>query len=395
MPHGRCSCRWFTRCVGLLFGAGSVLFCVTRWQTVPRPRLKQAGLSTFCQGVFQSNVTQDILGRHGAEASPMAFKAFLRRAKVTDQACKETFSKTTAFNALELSYTKSTLCVQGFGYETRAESQAEMLRDAVTLLNNCSIKLGEFSRKIMSLNDAADCAPWGFTSSTSCQLPTRLIPDFSFYAWPEAGLLPNYSALTQQLRLVSLLPPEKQLCGWAGSLITNPVRGKLFELADRKLIEVVTPKATTGTGGGRVSMPEQDGACSVVVVHPFRSALSRSQQVKRWACLVDAPAAGYSGRVPLLLSSGRVLLLIGRGPNQTTDRTFYAHLLQAWVHYIPVAHDLSDLNSKADFVLGKGQQQAQDIARNAQDFAAKHLTYQAAVQRLARELALESWNSTG
>lgn len=59
-----------------------------------------------------------------------------------------------------------------------------------------------------------------------------------------------------------------------------------------------------------------------------------------------------------------------------------------------MAHDLSDLNAKADFALGKGHQQAMEIARNAQDFAAKHLTYQAAVARLAQELAFESWNST-
>ena len=355
--------QWGVALAAFWLAAFSVASSTSRYPGMPRKAVQES----FCPKLPPGEQSR---GSH----SPIRFFAFLRGKNVTQDVCNASLSRAAFKEALQVSHNNSTLCVAGAGYETRAESQVRMLRDAVGLLNRCFVRLGDFRQKVLSLGDVGDCdKSWAYSlrqgRRDDCQ--TRLIPDFSFVAWPEAGLLPNYTALRSELRQQSLKPPTTSLCGWAGNLATNPIRKKLYDKANRSLIKVIAPKSNAGSKGGRLSL---------------------KTQVKRWACLIDVPAAGYSGRIPLLLSSGRPLLLAARGPHQSTDITWYSHRLKAWEHYIPVAHDLSDLNKMAEFVLGRGREQAIQIAHNAQEFANKYLSYKAAVSRLAEELVWASWH---
>ena len=300
-------------------------------------------------------------------AHEMRVSVALHGADVEDATCRASWSGAVRTDALEMSYQNGSLCITGSGFQTRAESQSQLVRDAVQLMNRCRLHLMPFKQQLMSLRDSEmPCdRSWGFVRSIpECQ--TRLVPDFSFVAWPEAGLLPDYRTLREVITQLSSRPPTKHICGWAGNVQTNPLRGEMLRIVNRSLFEIMVPEHDEGVEG-RISMPDQ---------------------VRRWACLLDVPAAGYSGRVPLLLSSGRPLLLVGREHGQLADQTWYADKIKPWEHYIPVAHDLSDLNAKAAFVLGPGREQARDIAKRAKQFAAEHLTYNAAVAQLAEALLL-------
>ena len=302
----------------------------------------------------------------GAEG--MHVSAFLYGDEISDHTCERLLSGFMYSDALELSYENGTLCVSGSGYESRAESQVQLLRDAIVYLNKCNVDLFPFKEQILSLSDLdSDCSrSWSFAlDGRSADCNTQLVPDFAFVAWPEAGLLPNYAELAHELKQLSLQAPRSNLCGWAGSLATNSIRKRMYDLADRSLYEIVVPRHDSGTAGGRLSMQEQ---------------------VQRWACLLDVPGNGYSGRIPLLLHSGRPLLLVGRKAGQPTDHTWFAEELKPWEHYIPVAHDLSDLNAKAAFALGPGRAQAMKMAARAQNFCEQHLSYDAAVAHLAARL---------
>merc|ERR1719240_518443 len=130
--------------------------------------------------------------------------------------------------------------------------------------------------------------------------------------------------------------------------------------APQYMFEVISPSNPTGTGGGRISM---------------------ETQAQQWACMVDLPALGYSGRVPMLLHTGRPVLMVERdSAGHFTDRTWYANMLQPNVHYIPVNHDLSNLEEAAKKALSK---EGLEIAFNAQRLAADKLTKAAAIERIA------------
>jgi len=178
-----------------------------------------------------------------------------------------------------------TLCITGKGFQTRGQSTVEMIKDAVRSLDKDCKSLSPFGHKTIFTADTSDCShdmafsavdKWG----DGCK--TKLIPDFSFYKWPEAGLLPDYKSLTSVLASLSSHPAAEQRCGWVGNMNMSAVRRQFASQFEHSaLFDIVTPESNSGPGGqgGRISMEDQ---------------------VKRWACFVELPARGYSGRVPYL-----------------------------------------------------------------------------------------------
>eukprot|EP00931_Biecheleriopsis_adriatica_P105097 TRINITY_DN79687_c0_g1_i1.p1 TRINITY_DN79687_c0_g1~~TRINITY_DN79687_c0_g1_i1.p1 ORF type:complete len:336 (-),score=59.81 TRINITY_DN79687_c0_g1_i1:32-1039(-) len=294
---------------------------------------------------------------HAKNLTEMSSKSKFCRQLVTEERIE---ALAFAFDA-----NSNTLCAVGHGYETRAEASMDSVRDAMKALGNSCKTPKSFKHVYYSLRDEIPhCGDWTWTTDVpaeaSCK--TRALPDFSFNRWPEAGLLPNFSFVSQKLHRVSKMPAQEQVCGWAGNLGGNEVRGRFYQKAKNKAYwEVIVPR----TQGARLSMEDQ---------------------VKRWACLVDLPASGYSGRVPLLLHSGRPLLMIARKNGKPHDQTWYSANLTPWVHYIPVKNDLSDLEEKTKFALGMVPgSNASQIAAAALEFAKAHLSYDAAVRRIADE----------
>jgi hypothetical protein len=112
------------------------------------------------------------------------------------------------------------------------------------------------------------------------------------------------------------------------------------------------------------------------------NALSLPEQAARWSALVDIEGMGYSGRLKILLHSGRPVLLQDRPWREW----WWDHLLPM-KHYIPVQRDLSDLVERARWVQDHPNEAAQ-IGRAGQKLAQRLLTRTSAVNEWARILWL-------
>jgi hypothetical protein len=103
--------------------------------------------------------------------------------------------------------------------------------------------------------------------------------------------------------------------------------------------------------------------------------------------LIDIEGVGYSARTKLLLFTGRPLFL-----QERRHIEYWYQWLRPWQHYIPVASDLSDLIERIEWA-NRHQAECRRIAENAQQFALKHLTRDAAVDYLQEVLtaAIGTW----
>jgi len=200
-----------------------------------------------------------------------------------------------------------------------------------------------------------------------------LVPDFTFVHWREAGLCPDFDTMAAKLRTLSQSPPSLKKCGWVGA-VNNHMRVLFLNasVGSPHLLDAIWPQINEGTGPGRHSLEEQ---------------------VTLYSCLLDARGGpnGYSGRVPLLLHSGRPLLYAGRSKEHFFDRTFYTYQLpeqlKPWVHFIPIDWEGMNLVRRLHWVLSPANAEAvRNITLNAQRFAAKHLTLEAVVGYLADTL---------
>lgn len=289
-------------------------------------------------------------------------------------------------NEILMSCKDGELCLEGRGFQSRATTSVAMIQEAVNLLQQAGTPIRDFDvrkiyagdnfiknltsrlgpmkddvlEKIACDYDYAYSLPWTFAET--CR--TQLLPDFTFDNWVEAGLLPDFTSLTTRLHDISNNPAEKQVCGWAGNPKSNYKRQEFAKLASPSLFEVISPSINHGTGGGRLTM---------------------EAQTQQWACMVDLPGNGYSGRVPMLLHTGRPLLMVDRdGAGHFTDRVWYADMLKPNLHYIPVYSNFSNLEEAAKKALSE---EGLQIAARAQRLAADNLTRHAAIEHIATLLA--------
>lgn len=86
---------------------------------------------------------------------------------------------------------------------------------------------------------------------------------------------------------------------------------------------------------------------------------------KNYKYMIDMQAYGFSGRLKYLLLSGRLVFLQCR-----FHKAFYEKNLEPWVHYVPVAGDLSDIVHKIKWAI-KNEDECNQIIKNATDFATR------------------------
>ena len=109
---------------------------------------------------------------------------------------------------------------------------------------------------------------------------------------------------------------------------------------------------------------------------------SKTRQVplpehRRYKYLIDCPGNGYSARIKWLLATGRPVFIV--------EREIVEHWheeLEPWTHYIPVAHDLSDLLANHHRV-DSDPEFYDVIGQNGRRFAAEHLTFESRIAHTA------------
>lgn len=199
------------------------------------------------------------------------------------------------------------------------------------------------------------------------------VPDFSFWNWPEVGIN-DYSQLTAEMIAAGMRPASDQRLFWVGNTGTSPVRERLMEIAagDQRIY------------ASDITWEKQEG--------PERWAseqLMGTQEAKYvslpdhcdYKYLIDIEGIGYSGRLKILLFSQRPVFIQDR-----PWREFYFDWMEPFHHYIPVAHDLSDLSKQLDWAESHPEE-CRKIAANALAFAQRHLTREMAILHLRKEIS--------
>lgn len=189
-------------------------------------------------------------------------------------------------------------------------------------------------------------------------------PDFVFGGWPEAGL-PDFELARAAIGEDGRQCPETSLMGWYGDVRTIDGRRRLVEIGKQRpdLIEAVNVGDWFGRGERLAGL--KAGTPGKV--------LGMGEQVRRYRFLIDVEGVGYSGRLKLLLHSGRVVFI-----QERPWREWFFDRLRAWDHYVPVKRDLSDLVANIEKV-SADPQLARHIGEGGRRFADEYLTRDAAV----------------
>jgi hypothetical protein len=200
------------------------------------------------------------------------------------------------------------------------------------------------------------------------------VPDFIFINWRETGLY-DYDDTVIDIASAGQAEPIYDKLFWIGAL-SHPTRKTLMEISEKD------PRIEA------ISMDWKRQLGKEVTVKDATTYVSLKDHTK-YKYLIDIQGNGYSGRVKMLLFSGRPLFLVERPLKE-----WYYDGLKAYEHYIPVKEDLSDLESQLDWAESH-EKEAKMIALNAQKFAIENLMHENAVQRMANVLLKLSYESVG
>ena len=279
--------------------------------------------------------------------------------------------------------TSAEICVLGRGWANRAEQVASLLFAGMERAwERGLVPTTSFTRPVsISLSDGQTKEPaWGglyrwhgwpqwaaahagmVDLAFSCREPSigrcnvRLVPSHVFADYREMGV-GSFDVMAEKLAVAGQSQPEMQVCGWVGTASHHPSR-KLF--------------------------------CELAAEHPHlfechQGFLTLEEQVRRWACLVDLPGRGYSGRQPLLLHSGRAVLAV----EQPRDWVFYTApekggeipALEPWTHYAPA--EMSSLSINVLRAARRTLRNSTAIGLSGQRYAQRFLTRRAAEDYMA------------
>ena len=195
------------------------------------------------------------------------------------------------------------------------------------------------------------------------------VPDFVFGGWPEVGI-DDYDETCWAVQAAGDEPAELPVTGWIGSVQTHPVREVLLRLGHEHP-DLLDASPVDWLPGPALGALQSAGG----------NALTLDAQARRWSALLDVEGKGYSGRLKLLLHTGRPVLVQDR-----PWREWFWDSLVPMEHYVPVRRDLSDLVPQARWVQ-QHPQEAAEIGRAGQKLAQQLLTRRSAVERWARVLS--------
>ena len=168
--------------------------------------------------------------------------------------------------------------------------------------------------------------------------------------WPQVGI-PDAEEMLEEI-LADESPVEEVRIFWIGA-DTHASRRELWKLGQERpqLFDVELMEWDRGNSGEQRSKTRQ------VSIPDHR----------KFKYLIDCPGYGYSARLKWLLALGRPVFVV--------EREMVEHWheeMEPWVHYVPVAADLSDLLDHHSRLEGD-RDLYDEIGRNAREFAARRL----------------------
>lgn len=189
-----------------------------------------------------------------------------------------------------------------------------------------------------------------------------LIPDFCFWNWKESGMN-DYEEMCNEMLKASQKQPVYNKLFWIGNVATHPSRSKLCEIA----------QSDNRIEAYGMNWVDENGKIGPT---KFVSLIDHT----KYKYLIDIQGRGYSGRVKMLMFSGRPLFIADR-----RWKEYWTDDLVPFVHYIPVKEDLSDLKSQLDWA-ENNPEKASEIAQNAQNYASHNLRRKNAIEHYAKSI---------
>lgn len=205
-------------------------------------------------------------------------------------------------------------------------------------------------------HDLAFCSTKRLGRMTGLPFPCPMI-----LRWPEVGI-PDAVGMMRHL-LIDDSPAIDDRIFWIGAE-SHPSRRALFEIGrkHRDLLDVEIIEWDRNARGGQRTKTRQ------VPIPEHR----------RYKYLIDCPGNGYSSRIKWLLATGRPVFIVEREVVEHRHED-----LVPWRHFIPVAHDLSDLLAN-HHRLESDPELSDAIGQNGRRFAAEHLTFESRIDHTAR-----------
>lgn len=265
-----------------------------------------------------------------------------------------------------ISHIGGVACAVGRGLGRRAHKTRRLLLRGLATAAAEGRRLPEFRALSVGIHDG-HCnevmlayATFMPTSAAKNLPPCKafLIPSFQFFDGIPGK---NATAALEPARAA------RSVCGWAGRSNSDVGRDSLNPAG---MHSPIRPRFVVRARNRTDLFDIWDTA------RPGTPSLRLDEQVRRWACLIDIRGAGYSGRVPSLLHTGRPLLYVERPGLMTYfEAPSFIEPLSPWTHFVPVSPSLDDLVERADWLLrGEGSSTARQMAERARRYARCYLT---------------------
>lgn len=265
--------------------------------------------------------------------------------------------------------TSTVRCFDNTGYESRNPSTIRLIQEAHAKYPPPP----EFRRRVrIHTGDILNpSCTFSYAIPKSSPLSVSF-PNYIFDAWPEVGIM-SYAEMFQQMVEEGSKPWSDSRVFWIGAN-TNALRVQCAPLSkvapdeiDFRLMEWNRSNPTS--------------------LHTNTSSYVSLIDHCKYRVLADLGAGGFSARLPLLLASGRPVIL--------ADRVFEAWFywdagFQPWVHYIPGGSTPASVFDACRWSFDN-KDEAAKIGERGREYALQNLTHDAAVRRCATLL----WNFSG
>mgnify|MGYP003950136359 FL=1 len=153
-------------------------------------------------------------------------------------------------------------------------------------------------------------------------------PSFMFMGWPSSGCEDYEKTRTS----FTTTQPLSEHIGWRGITSSN-VRQSFLDLFkhNKNIFDIDVIHWAEKS-------PHFPFAMSDTGYKKTKNLLSYQDMINKWKYLIDIEGNGFSGRLPMLLNTCRIVFIVDRPWHE-----FWYDKLEPWVNHIPVKRDLSDL----------------------------------------------------
>lgn len=257
------------------------------------------------------------------------------------------------------------------GYESRHQSTMKLIYRAW----DKHIKGSQTNQRSFSLFTDDIFNPYcdySFAIKNKDQL-NKCMPHYVFEAWPECGIH-DYQETFNSMVSFGAHDPSDDRAFWIGAIshLINPAPRILGAQVANKNPNKLDFRVIEWKNRGMQQTSHTHGYVSL-------------QDHCKYRVLIDFGGAGYSGRIPLLLASGRPVILVGH-PQEAWF--YWDGTLIPWTHFIPCGVQNGDSLSFYEIETAinwtfENRTEAENIGKQGQQYAQKYLTRDAVVDLIA------------